>query len=351
MLEAIDYVPILHTRVAEVKALSNVPTPLKDFIFPLFVLRPWQNASHIDFFWDKVTDAISDRPFAVDLDGQYEIKAGRSSDQEFDALRNPQGGFQEYFDFVRAHSQFAVPVIQHRGADAECVSEQARLANQLGRGAFYRLPVGSAQALTLLTDHVLDQVERLVVVIDAGWGLNILEHQVWASGVVDRCMQAEEQPEFVVAGSSFPNSFSHIRGREELPIYERELFSAVSRRHNEAEITYGDWGSTRPPSSSGGGGEIPPRIDWPRLGDWVCFRADDGESYQDVANSVIEEDDWDPDHSSWGMYLIQSTAEGAPNGIRTPGAAAAARINLHLISQAAHGVHDWTEDDEPYPDD
>lgn len=351
MLEATDYVPILHTRVAEIKAIKNVPTPLKDYIFPIFVLRPWQNASHIDFFWDKVNDAISERPFALDLDGTYELKPGRTADQEFGALRSPDGGFEQYFNFIREHSNFCVPVIQHRGADADCATRQVERANQLQRGAVYRLPVGSTHALTLLMGQILGEVEQLVVVIDAGWGLNILEHEVWASGVIDRCMEADEPPEFVVSGSSFPNSFSHILGREELPIRERELFNAVARRHNEAEIIYGDWGSTRPPNSSGGGGEIPARIDWPRLGDWVCFRASDGESYQDMANEVLEEEDWDADHSSWGMYLIQATAEGAPSGIRTPGAAAAARINLHLISQAAHGVHDWTEDDEPYPDD
>ncbi|MBO6764062.1 hypothetical protein [Maricaulis sp.] len=351
MLEAIDYVPILHTRVAEIKALKNVPTLLKDLTLPVLVLRPWQNASRINFFWDKVEDAIARRPFALDLDWGYELRENRSADQEFGELRNPDNGFQQYFDFVRGGSNFAIPVIQHRGADGDCFREQVDRANTLGRGAFYRMPVNDAGALVALQRYLLDEVERLVIVVDAGWGSHILEHELSASRLVEMGLAATNPPEFVIAGSSFPDSFGHILGRAEIPIRERQLYNAVSRRHNEAELTYGDWGSTRPPSRGGGGGEIPPRIDWPRLAEWVCFRASGGETYQDMANAVLEEDDWDADHSSWGMYLIQATAEGAPNAIRTPGAAAAARINLHLISQAAHEVHDWTEDDEPYPDD
>ena len=68
MLANIGYVPYLKTKVAEVEAFSFLSDDAKDRTLPLFDLRPWQNANHINKSVEKVSEAVAGRPFALGLD-------------------------------------------------------------------------------------------------------------------------------------------------------------------------------------------------------------------------------------------------------------------------------------------
>ncbi len=68
MLEQFPYCPALHSRVAEIKALSKLPAATKDRLFPLIIARPWPNAKHLDRTWEKVGEAMGNRRYALDLD-------------------------------------------------------------------------------------------------------------------------------------------------------------------------------------------------------------------------------------------------------------------------------------------
>jgi hypothetical protein len=135
-------------------------------------------------------------------------------------------------------------------------------------------------------------------------------------------------------------------------VVERALYADLVRRHNEATLVYGDWGSTRPPAVDTGPMRNTPRIDLPSGGQWLCFRKVESEGYPEIAQRLMKDDAWTDDASTWGAYTIAATAAGLPGAIRSPGTAAAARINIHLHQQAYTGAGELPpgEGEEPYVD-
>jgi hypothetical protein len=175
--------------------------------------------------------------------------------------------------------------------------------------------------------------------------------QAWASKIVGQITDIAPDAEIVICGSSFPDSFTQIGRRGEVFVKERSLFANLARLHNAATLVYGDWGSTRPPTDPQPMKNVP-RIDLPTRTEWIFFRSADDEDYADIADRMIADKDWPEDLSIWGTYSISCTALGLPGAIRSPGTAAAVRINIHLHRQAHFGVSGEVVDgEEPYSDD
>ena len=95
-----------------------------------------------------------------------------------------------------------------------------------------------------------------------------------------------------------------------------------------------------------------PRIDLPVPRDWVSFRQVGEEDYADIATRLLTDPSWNETPEVWGKYAMYCTASDLPGAIKSPAAAASARINIHLHLQASNGDRDLTGDtDEPYSDD
>lgn len=355
MLENFPYCPTLHARVAEIKALAQLPAATKDRLFPLIVARPWPNAKHLSRTWEKIGEAFGSRRYALDLDRAKKGAGGsRPAAAEFDALFEAYNGFENYYSAL-SEIAGALPVLRISGGSASQLDAQADHIEKLDRGVVVRIEHGVVTNPLALVDQVLERFQDLCIFVDVGWSSDTLGREMWASNIIERISGEYPEIEVVISGSSFPSSFTGIGERGIIPVEERSLYNNLVRRHNAATLIYGDWGSTRPPSDP-----IPmkniPRIDLPTSNQWISFRRDgdleDEEDYSDIAQRVVADPDWPADLNIWGTYTIGWTANGEPGAIRSPGSAAAARINIHLHRQAFFGANDTVNDgDEPFTDD
>lgn len=203
-----------------------------------------------------------------------------------------------------------------------------------------------------LVRQVTELVEDVAIFVDLGWTRDLLGRQAWASEIIGSITDMRPEAEMVVAGSSFPSSFADIGAKGNVSVLERSLHANLVRQHNAARIVYGDWGSTRLPSSESIPMRNVPRIDLPTNSDWICFRKDGEEGYADIANRLMSDLDWPAGLNIWGTYTIECTADGVPGAIRSPGTAAAARINIHMHRQVHFEAPGEVNDgDEPFTDD
>lgn len=354
MLENVAYCPTLYTRVSEMKALFQLPAATKDRLLPLLIARPWPNANELVRTWEKIGEALGTRRFALDLDqSRSESDSSKPAAAQFNALFDPDTGFANYYATI-SDIPGAIPVLRiSNGAPVE-FEQQAENIEALDRGVIVRLEHGAIINPLELVDLALDRLEDAVIVVDAGWSNDLLGRELWASQIVERVSDIRPATELVVTGSSFPNSFVNIQARGLIPVRERFLHSNLVRRHNAANIVYGDWGSTRPPSDP-----VPmknvPRIDLPTTAEWISFRQDKDdapdEDYSDIAARVLADESWPADLDIWGTYTIECTAEGLPGAIRSPAVAAAARINIHMHRQAFFGdAGPISDGEEPFVD-
>ena len=349
MLEQVDYCPLLFTRVAEIKAYKHLPTPTKSAMFPVLRWRPWPNARSLDKTWERVGDAIGGGRFCLTLDAsRRDTSSNKPVDRSFSQLFSPERAFEAYYSLAR-ELPFCTPVIRGAGADIPELARQIDHLSRIDRGAAWHIEHPTTPSEELMR-KVIANTDNLVIILDAGWGRDLLLREAWALRLARRAGDIDPDCEIVVAGSSFPQSFSHIASRGETAAEERPLFSNLVRSANAASLTYGDWGSTRPPSPPTPMRNIP-RIDVPYVNQWVSFRQTGAEDYADLAQRALQDNLWPGDLRIWGTYAIEATAQRTPGSIAGPASAAAARINIHLYRQAQFGaVADLSEGDEPYVD-
>lgn len=336
------------------KALAQLPAAAKDRMLPILISRPWPNANELQRTWEKIDEALGGRRFALDLDvSKYQSGSKKTAAEQFDILFEPDDGFAHYYSMV-AEVEAAVPVVRVTGGTVREVDRQIEHIGALERGAVLSLRYGSITNPITAIDAFADLLDdNFLIVLDAGWSNDLLSREAWLSPIVRHITDLRPETEIVMAGSSFPDSFARIGTRGVAPVEERYLYDALVRRHNAANLTYGDWGSTRPP-----GDPVPminvPRIDLPLDREWTFLRADrdEDETYADVAERALRDPNWPADLDIWGTYMIECTAEDLPVAIRSPGTAAAARINIHLYRQAYFAEPEVPsgDEDEPYED-
>ena len=141
-------------------------------------------------------------------------------------------------------------------------------------------------------------------------------------------------------------------------IYERTLFAGV-RQNLNANLFYGDWGSTREPTVDNQMRRGVARIDVPQLAVWRSFRSEKyendpaggRETYQEIAARAVDDSEWADVPDLWGSYLIECTAQGLSESIRSQTVAASARVNIHLHIQPHYDTPElMVVTDEPYLD-
>lgn len=360
MFEVARYVPVLHARLAEQRAYRELPSGTKDLIFPLFVARPWPNANSLSTMWDRIQDAVAGRRFGLDLDI---TRRGRENDKpaqrEFDALFEIENAFENYYEAIAAIDG-AVPVLRSHGNQFLDVDAQLARIQAIGRGGFVRIQRGRQVELQPLYDRLgSNETAEIAVVVDVGWGRDILQAQDWALQIATAVFEAHPEREIVICGGSFPSTFQEVQDVHDFQIFERTLFTEIRQRLN-ANLFYGDWGSTRPPSLDNTIMKSVPRIDLPQTGNWRVFRSEkydpddansERETYPQVAVRTIEDLDWENVPQLWGSYIVECTAHGLSNSIRNAAVAAAARVNIHLHVQAHFDRPELMGvTDEPYED-
>lgn len=348
MLAGKAYVPLLRTRIAEIEAYRQLSTQAKELVLPIFLLRPWPNANHLQLTIDRILDAAAGHPFGLGLDNdKYNAGSSKPAQNEFDALFSPEQGYRRYYDFVD-EVPGAVPVLQAT-PDANQLLLQLGRAEDLDRGLIVHQQRGATIPITRTVISLPPLPHDTIFVVDAAWSRDLQQMQAWALPITEHIVGQLPDAEIVIASSSFPSSFNHIIGDSEEQAFEAQVFSAVRQRLQGANLTIGDWGSTRL-SQSGGGGKIPSRIDIPRPYSWQIFRADpdDDNGFFEVAQEAVSHTCFSTVPECWGRMQVEAT-DGNGSGITGVKMNTSARINMHMTIQsgATQGVD---QDEQPYED-
>lgn len=348
MLAGKAYVPLLRTRIAEMEAFRQLSAQTKELTFPVFLLRPWPNANHISLAVDRVLEATAGHPFALGLDrDKFLAGSSKPAQAEFDALFDAQQGFEAYFDFL-SEIPNAVPILQST-TDANQLLLQLGRAEDLDRGLIVHQQRGMPIPITQSVINLPPLPHDTIFVVDAAWSRDVLQMQAWAQSITGQIVDQLPEAEIVVMSSSFPDSFSHIIGNSEEQAFENQVFSAVRQNFQSANLTLGDWGSTRI-SQSGGGGKIPARIDIPRPFSWQIFRPnpDDEATYLDAAQDAISHQAFNAAPDCWGKIQIEAT-DGNGSGVTGVKMNTSCRINIHMTIQSG-AVQSIDLDEQPFED-
>lgn len=348
MLASKSYVAILKTGIAEIDAYRNLYDDVKSSSFPLFIIRPWPNANQLSYAVGKVTEAASNFPFALGLDhSRFGHPSAKTAQSEFNALFEPEGGYSGYYQFLHGIDG-ASPVI-FPTSDLENLANQISNADRLGRGLIVHQKRGDQINLISLMSEVHPNPQECTFIIDAGWTRDYTAMESWCLPLMNALPLSLQGAEFVIACSSFPDSFSHIVGNAEEIGCERRLFNAVRQQHNQLDLKYGDWGSTRT-ANPGGGGTIPSRVDLPKFGSWEIFRAnaDNDPGFYEMAWEAQHHPSFADTPNCWGKEMIAvSDDEGA--GIQSRHDSTMVRINVHLTVQSG-ATSVLPTDEIPYTD-
>jgi Beta protein len=342
---------MLHARLAEIRALHELPTATKNKIFPIIRARPWLNSKSLDAVWDKIGEAFPERLFGLDLDTSRNV-VGKDTEayRSFRELFVQDDGFSAYYDLVRKQ-KWAVPVLRSAGFGFPELERQLDHALEIDRGLIVRVePMRSTNLISVAESIQARFQENVVFAFDCGWGRDILSQAATCVSLIEQLLNVRDDVEIVIGGSSFPDKFDKQGQRIEIRMEERLLFQEVRRNLNRGVLFYGDWGSTRPPTDP-----IPmknvPRIDFALPGQWIAHRSGSGENYDQLADNVLTDEAWTDGLGIWGEYMIQSTAAGLEPSIKSPAMAAAVRVNLHLHIQANFDDPiDMFVADEPFED-
>lgn len=348
MIYGINYVPFVYSKGAESRAIRHLDPYIKGLIFPILSIRPDGNK---DFEATLVKlKAITDGlRFGLDLDRE---KLGKSKNypakDQFDALFDSNNAHQNYYDVV-TQWQGAVPLLQSNGVEFDSVENQIQRAHDLDRGIV--IPINRWEnydlqpVLSALEYHEIDRV----FVVNSGWSLDVLQAENWASESIRIITEYFPEAEICCVSSSFPNDFQNIDRRGVFTNDDRELFDRLKRRHNSANLVYGDWASTRK-SEERITSKPRPRIDIATQREWICFRrSNDEDGFLDVAERVMLDRVWLETPYSWGKRTVELTASDIIGKITGTEITNSVRINMHITIQAMEaGVQEIPE--EPYTD-
>jgi len=354
MLGNAVYSPFLFSRIAEIKALRELPEATKDSLFPIISCRPWPNANQLELLWQKIDEALGDRRFGLDLDVlKFQSESTKDAANQFDLLFDPSNGYENYYSLINDITP-AVPILRLNAEGLDQFDRQLRHIEALQKGGILRINRETVQDPIALIDIVSDYLnDNFLVLLDAGWSNDLISKQAWFAPIIEKITDYSPENEIVVSGSSFPDSFTKVGTRGYLPVNERVLYENLVRKHNAAQLIYGDWGSTRTPAIEAIPMTNVPRIDLAQNRNWLCFRAENSstENYFQIAGRAINDSEFPDDLDIWGIYMINCTAEESPVCIRSPSTAAAVRINLHMFHQAHYGsANPVGEIDEEYDD-
>jgi Beta protein len=350
MLEAYSYLPILYSKNAELKAIDRLDTAIKARILPVLGVRPGQHHNFYDSV-DKFKALTKMLRVAITLDEtKFGLVKAQPAGSQFGELFDPTGGYTNFFNFVEQWDA-AIPVLQSKSGRYLEAETQVANARALDRGLLIRVRRNEYEDFAAHFESGIFHNINHAFIIDGEWNTDVLQLERWMSDVIDRITAIAPESEIVCASSSFPRDFSNVEGRGVILNDDRELFDRIRRRHNVANLKYGDWGSTRTASEDRSSAPRP-RVDIATVRDWVTFRQKKGETggFPAVSAKATQDSVWLSTPDCWGKRVIELTSLDRPQRIKGTEVASAARINIHLTVQAMAGIMAVLPE-EPFTDD
>ena len=301
---------------------------------------------------ERIAKAYGDRPYVGDLCAP-EIPKGepRPVHAELHQLRRSDRGYANWCSFIEEHPKI-IPTVQ-LGDLKELRDQVARLL-QLRRGlAVYlhgpalNLVANISQAIGVQTGGGAD----VFFVVDLGQQTSsLLVNQAITTAYVRAIRGVAPSATIAISASSFPSGFVNLDAQD---IYERAHFEGVAGQLGRAGLIYSDRGSARAERQMGGGGTPAPRVDLAARSGWSFFRDSDEDdsrvaAYRKQAKRAMASKLWDRALKLWGCQMIERTALGDRDAVKSPSSSTAARINIHLHQQLYYsdpdGLYDTDEE-------
>lgn len=363
------YAPILSLKSAEMAALEELPEKDKNLILPLIPLKGWVGSKRLESSIERIKKSIGNRLCITDIDKFFlsdskDEVTGKYPDREvfkqLDELQDSSRGYEKWVEFIRDNDNF-VPVLQ-----LDELSEfGAQVENFLNLKRFFVVRISleegkriSSEELNLVVRELLrKKVHRTFFIFDCGdiGRKELLERHRYAE-LIKSIYSFFPEAFFSISGTSFPYSFAGSY-KGELPIYERQIYDYVERKHSHIKMIYSDRGSARAGNMGGGNGAVPVRLDYPLKHDWRFIRKEPDvskekdELYQEAAIEMMESEYWQQAVPVWGTQMIERTSLRDPFAITSPNRATAARINIHLFQQLHyHDNFDEIDTEEDWED-
>ncbi|MBB3956257.1 hypothetical protein GGR38_003215 [Novosphingobium sediminicola] len=333
------YYPTICIRRAEMKAMEKLPGEEKSKMLPIVLLAPWLNSIEFENTYKVIEKSVGNIPIIVDLDRYFSSTSDLPSRQYFRSLLDEKSGPLEWMDLIKNHENY-VPCIQLLGVTPDLVSKQIEIATELNRGFAFRIELERQYDSDQIINIVSKNLEKdFLIIIDYGYSKQNEISELLISSWMEKFLVLSNKLNFVITGSSFPNSFSEYDDFSESKIISsRIIYSNLSEKYGNYNFFYGDWASTKPRRYDGGGSKPLPRIDFPTNNKWIIARSkENGWGFQQAAEMVTRLPEWLNRPMVWGTGMIEKAAKGLPGGISTGPQAIAARVNIHLYLQNNFG--------------
>lgn len=353
----LNYVPTLAIRQSEMNGLERLPGATKDRIQPTFLLAPWVGSSELMKAIDRIRKAFPHRPFFLDIDQDYlPAHEPTPAQAQWLELRDPANNFSNWLGFVSAVPD-ASPCIQFADQSAFQIAAQVTAYQEMEKSFALRIE------LSRMPENIDDVIAGInsvgsadyAVIIEAGWLSNSQPAQFAVVNLIRNTFSSiDAQVPIVVSYTSMPKGYEKIQGSKQIDFDNRQVLNQIRQLTNRQRLTYGDWGSTRP-REAGIKRKGPPRIDIALRDSWVCTRNPaEAWGFAEAAEAIIDSDYWAEIEglNVWGEFMIRQTKTDPEIGINSAQKNIAARVNLHLHTQAFYDRHDLIgmNLDEPWED-
>jgi len=333
------YYPTVSIRRGEMRALEKLPRSVKAEMLPIALLAPWLNSIKFQNTFNILSKSVGDLPVIVDLDRYYQSASTLESRTYFWSLFDKEVGPANWMKLVEDQPNY-IPCLQALGLSREKIEQQISWARQLGRGFCLRLEmeryIDFDDQIEIIESCVQDD---FLIILDFGYSdfSGALKDAI--TDLLNRIYQVSADLKVTLCGSNFPNNFSDFDDfSQSQEISSRSFYNELGKIFGNYNFFYGDWASTKPRKYDGGGSKPLDRIDFPTATSWIIARSkEESWNLRDASERITRLPEWETRPKVWGTGMIEKTALGIPGGINTHPEAIAARINIHLFTQANYG--------------
>lgn len=331
--DAYGYFPSLRTRPAEIRGLKELTNERKDKIIPLLTLQRWLSSKDIEDSMARITDAIGNRPFFVDLTYDNDKLLNESP------LRLPDNDFENWHDFITGH-EYAIPVIQFgKDATTRNIVRQALNFEKAGRKVAFRIRDFTQDTIIVNAAlGALDDPDNAMVFIDSQYIRDAFSAYVAATSATINAIRDNVPSAFIsTLATSFPASVIPYVGGDGygvMEIMERKLHRNIG---GYEAASYGDYGSIHSIMYDSAVRRWSPRVDFPLEMEWEASRPnsfiDNQEGYVKAAKTFSAKYRELDKSDIWGERMIYGAANSGETVGNAPAPWISVRVNIHLSRQ------------------
>lgn len=346
-----NYFPVLKTKDAELRAVSNLDSDTMDRILPIYELTKSRITKkdpigNISKRLEDIGRIQATRPFILDVTTDPKQKNSQT-----EAMLVPNGGYHNWRAILTSHHEMNITPIIHINFELDANLNETSKFVSICSSNYEAFAVRLPPDLDIeIYEEILNAITpnlngaKLDVILDAGCIRDTVKrdgikqitdefHQCF-NAILKLSGDTTWVRNIICIAGSFPLIVSKEGGDEsgDFEIYEHTLWSLLKDKY--PTVKFGDYGSINAQQVEIKGGTFVPRIDFCTDDTFFYhrYRRDKG-SYSKCAQ-MVEADRNYLDFGTWGDDEITIAALGKPSGI-SPSFWISTRANRYMSHRAA----------------